>query len=303
MAGPAARAIRQSGKKIPMVLDLHENYPFTVNTYNWTKGFLRRMLSRPWRWKEKEGEYLNYADRIIVLSENYRDELVSGYPSLKSDKFCVMPNVPDIDEMNSYPVDVSKLVFQKRFPLLFYFGIVAERRGIFNALDAFRKMVTNGTDIGFLIIGPVDKHDKTRFNHYLNDEKINKRIIYIPWIDLSELNTYLSVSDICIAPFIKNPQHESGVANKIYDYMLGKKPLVVSDCKPQMELVQKYNCGLAYRNEDELIKAIEALLANKELREQMGTNGYNAIINDLNLVIVKNNLISLYRDINSGINR
>lgn len=301
MAHPAAMAIRKSGSKLPMVLDLHENYAFTVNTYNWTNTFLRRMLSRPWRWKEKEGEYLNYADRIVVLSENFRDELIAAYPSLKREIFCIMPNVPDIDEMNSYPVDISKTKFEKRSPLLLYFGIVAERRGIFRALDAFKKMVDKGTDIGFLVIGPVDKQDNPLFNSYLNDEKIKGRVIYIPWIDISELNTYLALSDICIAPFIKNPQHESGVANKIYDYMLGKKPLVVSDCKPQMELVKKHNCGLIYSNEDELIKAIERLLSNQELREQMGINGYNAVINDLNLGRVKNNLISLYNEIKTRI--
>ena len=75
----------------------------------------------------------------------------------------------------------------------------------------------------FLVIGPVDKKDRERFFSKVNSELLAGRIYYIPWIDLSELNSYLDISDICIAPFHKNPQHESGVANKIFDYMLGKK--------------------------------------------------------------------------------
>jgi hypothetical protein len=39
MSRAACQGIRQSGKKIPLILDLHENYPYAVTTYNWKKGF------------------------------------------------------------------------------------------------------------------------------------------------------------------------------------------------------------------------------------------------------------------------
>ena len=44
MARASHAGIINSGRKIPLILDLHENYPFTVTTYNWTKGFLRRFI-------------------------------------------------------------------------------------------------------------------------------------------------------------------------------------------------------------------------------------------------------------------
>ena len=49
--------LKKAGKKIPLILDLHENYPYTVTTYNWTKGFLRGYISRPQEWQRKEREY------------------------------------------------------------------------------------------------------------------------------------------------------------------------------------------------------------------------------------------------------
>ena len=96
MSKAARDGIRKSGRKIPMILDLHENYPYAVTTYNWTKGFLRKLLSRPFVWQKKEKEYLGYADCIIVLSDDFRDVLTERYPELRNKKFTSFPNVPDI---------------------------------------------------------------------------------------------------------------------------------------------------------------------------------------------------------------
>lgn len=287
--------IRQSGKKVKIVLDLHENFAFAVNTYNWTKGFLRSIITRPGKWQKKEKEYLGYPDKIVVLSDDYRDVLTARYPFLKPENFCVLPNVPDLKKMNSFVPDIDKIPFKKKAPILFYFGVVAERRGIFDALTAFRKIVSGGYDIDFMIIGPVDKKDLHRFNELISSDTLRERVIYIPWIDLSELPAYLEISDICIAPFLKNPQHESGVANKIYDYMLGKKPIIASDCRPQQKLIEKYNCGIVFHNENELYEAIIKLIGDSELRKKMGENGYNAVIKEFNTGKIKENLIRLYR--------
>ncbi len=288
------RGIRKSGKKVRMILDLHENFAYAVTTYNWTKGFLRSIIARPENWIKKEEEYLGYPDKIIVLSEEFRDSLLSIHPHLKQEDFCPLPNVPDVSRMSNFIVDEGKIPFRKKFPILFYFGVVAERRGIFDALIAFEKVITKGYDIDFMIIGPVDKKDVPRFNGKISSPVIKERIIYIPWIDLSELPSYLHISDICIAPFHKNPQHESGVANKIYDYMLGGKPIIASNCKPQQNLLQTYHCGLIFENIPELAKAIIMLLNDKDLRKMMGENGKKAVLQKYNTEVFKGNLIGLY---------
>jgi glycosyltransferase involved in cell wall biosynthesis len=141
MSRAAKKGIRRSGKEIPMILDLHENYPFTVKTYNWTKGFPRKMLSRPEAWKMKEHEYLNYADTIIVLSREFKDVLISEYSDLKNKNFVVFPNVPDLAQPEYTSVKKAENPFQNGFPILFYYGVIAERRGIFDALTVFASIV------------------------------------------------------------------------------------------------------------------------------------------------------------------
>jgi glycosyltransferase involved in cell wall biosynthesis len=286
--------IKKSGRKIPLVLDLHENYPYAVTTYNWTKGFFRNTLSRPLEWQKKEKEYLGYAEKIIVLSDEFRDTLTGLYPELSKEKFTALPNVPDLSRMVPQEDLTMKVHFKKETSVVFYFGVVAERRGIFDTLEVFEQLAKENHPSGFLVIGPVDKKDRERFFSKIESESLRARVKYIPWIDLSELQAYLDISDICIAPFHKNPQHESGVANKIFDYMLGKKPVIASDCGPQKRLIEKYNCGIIYSNSDEMKDAIIKLSADPHLRSEMGENGYRAILDEFNTSNIKKNLLKIY---------
>jgi glycosyltransferase involved in cell wall biosynthesis len=297
MSRAAHRGIAGSGRKIPMVLDLHENYPFAVTTYNWTKGLLRGLFSLPQQWKKKEKEYLEYADRIIVLSEEFRDDLTARYQELDGSRFLVFPNVPGLSDFNERKHVDLKVNIRKIVTVVLYFGVVAERRGIFDALNVFTELASEKHPSVLLIIGPVDKQDSVRFREIINSEILRETVYYIPWIDVTELPAYLEITDICIAPFHKNPQHESGVANKIFDYMLGKKPVIASDCRPQMNLIEKYNCGIVYKDLLGFKNAIEKLASDPDLRSEMGNNGFKAIINENNSGLFKERLTGLFRDI------
>jgi glycosyltransferase involved in cell wall biosynthesis len=295
MARAAYNGIKKTSLKVPMILDLHENYPYTVTTYNWTKGFFRRLISRPEEWKKKEPGYMRCADRIIVLSNDFRDMLLEQYNELAAETFVVLPNVPDLSQPEYKKRGVVLNPFKQEFPVIFYYGVIAERRGIFDALRVFINLVNEDYPVNFLLIGPVDKKDNPLFSQLTGSDLLKGHIHYIPWIESKEFPDYLGICDICIAPFHKNPQHESGVANKIYDYMLGGKPIVASNCKPQQDLIEKHNCGLIFENNTEFHDAIIKLLNDKLLRKELGENGRNAIIREYNTEIVKENLILMYK--------
>jgi glycosyltransferase involved in cell wall biosynthesis len=295
MSRSAYSGITKSGKNVPLILDLHENYAFTVTTYNWTKGYFRSRFSKPEKWLIKEKECLEYADRIIVLSNDFKDVLLNRYNDFSEETFVVLPNVPDLSQPEPEIKKSVKNPFKQNFPILLYYGVIAERRGIFDSLGVFTNLVNENHPVNFLLIGPIDKKDRTRFFELTNQELLTNRVHYIPWIDAADLTLYLEISDICIAPFHKNPQHESGVANKIYDYMLGGKPVIASNCKPQQDLIEKHNCGLIFKNLTEFHDAIVILLNDKPLRERMGENGRKAIMKEYNTEIVKENLINMYK--------
>lgn len=296
MSRAAHLAIRSLKRPLPIVLDLHEHFPEAVKTFDWNRGFLRRLLTRPGRWAVKEGRYLKYASRIIVLSGSFREDLLARHPFLHPEKVFVVPNVPDLETMKSYPVrNLSSIIPARQGPVFFYFGVIATRRGIFRIFDVFKQYLSQGYRGSLLLIGPVDKSDRPRFQELIQDPAIQPHLIYIPWIDLSELPSYMALSDVCLAPFTKDPQHESGIANKIYQYMFGGKALLVSNCKPQEELVQAHACGLSFANDTEFLNGMIWMAEHPEERSQMGRNGYKAVEEVLNAENIREELTAAFR--------
>ena len=292
MSRSAHMAIKSVKREVPLILDLHENFPYAIQSYNWTKGRFRNFISNPKIWLKKEAEYLSYASKLIVLSESFKQDLLQRYEFLDKNNIISFPNVIDMRRFEKYKVD-PKVEKSKKVTLM-YFGGVAERRGIFDTIEVFNKGLDRKLNIELLIIGPLDKADKKRFLDEINSRKPIDNIKYIPWIDISELVTYMDISDILLSPLLKNEQHESGVANKIFQYMYAGKPIIVSDCKPQKELVESFNCGLSYSTKEEYLDCITILVEDKELREKLGANGYHKLYEKYDSKEYENILVSLY---------
>lgn len=295
MAKSAGLAVKKIERDIPLILDLHENYPYAVQAYNWTKGILRSLLAQPKTWLKKEKEYLSYATKFIVLSEDYKRDLLQRYSFLKRDNIIIFPNVIDLRTFEQYTI--NKAIEKNTNISFLYFGAVAERRGIFDTIQVFEKALEQKHNLELIIIGPIDKIDKEKFIKAIANPKVKTHIKYIPWIDISELPTYLYISDICLSPIHKNKQHESGVANKIFQYMYGERPIIVSNCKPQKNLIEQFNCGLSYATHTEYLECMLKLATDQNLREKMGKNGKQELYKNYDNQEFKNVLLNLYRSI------
>lgn len=286
MAHSAKYGIAKSKRDIPFTLDLHENYPTAVKSYNWTKGFIRSKLAKVEKWTKLEGPYLKMANHIIVLSEDFKLSLSKKY-NLNLAKFFIIPNVPELDSMSAkseekIPEHIQNFKNEGDI-IFFYFGVIGQRRGIFETLEAFQKVVQQNAKCKLLLIGPIDAADKESFHHLSSGLIKAGKMLYEPWINLSDLPLYLNFVDVGLAPFIKNPQHESGIANKIFQYMFGEIPILASNCKPQQDLLTKENAGLIFSNPKEQEKLILKTAQDENLRKIMGQNGLKAVKEKYNI--------------------
>ncbi len=295
MSKAAYLATKKINNNIPLILDLHENFPQAIQAYNWTKGFFRNFISNPKAWIKKEKQYLGYASKLVVLSKSFKQDLSERYSFINKKNIVVFPNVIDLSRFEKYEVN-PKIKKSGRITLM-YFGVVAERRGVFETLQVFEKGLKNNLNIDLLIIGPVDKIDRKRFFKEINKPILKDYIKYIPWISLSELVTYMHISDIFLSPLVKNKQHESGVANKIFQYMYGAKPIIVSDCKPQKDLVEAFDCGVSYSTQKEFLEHLKKLVENKGLRDKMGANGFRKLYEEYDNKNYEKIFLTLYNGI------
>ena len=286
------------GKNMPFIVDLHENYPSSVVSYNWSRKFPLNFILSKSVWKKREKQIFSAARGIITLSNYFADLLSKEYEALCLDKrFCVYPNVPSINDLENMISDKEIYHGEKRFTL-FYYGVVAERRGIFECFEALKRLQKDLPQIHLLVVGPVDNADKNRFENYKAD--LRSSVTHIPWVKFSDFASLVKEVDIGISPIKKNEQHESGVANKIFQYMYFKKPLIVSNCRPQEEIVEKAKCGYVYESgniSDFCDKIIQAYRERASFAD-MGNNGNTAVKKKYNTVIAGKSLVGFYDRIN-----
>lgn len=283
MAKPSKNAINKSGIPIPLTLDLHENYPYAINSYQWATKGIRKYIVSPKKWHKKEAKYLKLADNIVVLSKPFKKDLQAKYTFLQNTPFFVHPNMPDLESFENFEANDFKVDFSSNKPTLFYFGVVAKRRGIIDLLNWLIKILEDGLSFHTLIIGPTDKADSQEFQALLSNSILKDKITYIAWADVKYLPAYLNKIDVGLAPFEVNPQHDSGVANKLYQYMYGEIPILATACKAQKKLIEDANCGIIYNSFEEFKAAIQKLVTNITYRKELGANG-------------KKNLLKLYSE-------
>ena len=86
---------------------------------------------------------------------------------------------------------------------------------------------------------------------------------------------------------------------KMFEYMSAGIPVVSSDFPLWKEIVEGNNCGLTVDPKDpkEISGAIEKLLSNDKLAEEMGQNGKKAIFEKYNWGIEEKKLLNIYKKI------
>ena len=278
---------------IPLIIDLHENYPEAVIDYQWTNHWLKKIIARPQKWTKKEPRLLSLADKIVVTNEVYKDILLSKYSFLNAENVFIYENVPDLKLYESFLIEKDILnLHSKDTCIIFHFGVISEKRGVSTILEAVKSLRIKYPNIHLLLIGPVVKAELPIFEPLLKEEYIT----YYPWKDISTLPSYVTASHICISALQKTKHHESCFANKIFQYLLYAKPLIVSDVRPHKEFVEKYNCGVVYKagDPDDLSQKIENLLNDPIKAKELGENGKYIVERKYNTEYFGKNLLSLY---------
>lgn len=264
MIAPVHKARSRHHKDLSFIIDLHEHYPAAVESYSWAQGLIRRQLCRPWIWYEREIKDLQYPDLCITLSDSFSERL-SHLTKRPLDDFFSFPNITPIPELLDFN---PELPFAESDIVFMYYGAIADRRGIFDLFDAFLGIQDSENRAKLLLIGPVDKSDSNRFNDYLIHPKLADKVHYIPWIESKYWRNYAEVSHFCLAPFHVNPQHNSGVANKIFQYIQAGKFIIASNCKPQKQLIDQFDCGIIYETPAQFIEVMNDCIQNTDKYEQ-----------------------------------
>lgn len=294
----AARSVFRVNKELnlPVVLDLHENRPEIMKYYPYVTKGLGRLLINPSRWKKFEYKYIKKASKVIVVTDEAKEHYLHNIP-IQPEKVTVVPNFVRPDFYTDFESDhdiISK--YKDRFVII-YIGDTGLRRGLETVINSLDILIQEIPNILLLFIGKSKTdsvlHELVEINNWGN------YVEFTGWQDKSLFQSYLVSSHIGICPIHRNIHHDTTYANKLFQYMAFGKPVVVSNCIAQQNLVNKYRCGLVFQDRDvkDFSDKILTLYKDKDYYKELSENSLKAVKTSLNWEISGKGLVKLYDEL------
>jgi len=280
-------------RNIPAVLDLHENRPEIMKYYGFVNSLLGKLLIYPLVWKKFEYNYIHKANRVVVVTQEAKDYYVKE-TQVDKDKIHVVPNTVRKEFYTDYNLKneiVNK--YAKNFVVL-YLGDTGSRRGLETIIESLPHLVKIIPQIRFVIVGRSDNDSSLK--QLVTSLRVEEYVDFVGWVDVSLFPSYILSSTLGVCPIHQNIHHNTTYANKIFQSLAFGKPVVVSDCEAQMNIVNKFHVGLVFKDRDakDFANKIVKLYNDRELYKTFAQNGEKVIRKVLNWEKNKRILSDIY---------
>ncbi len=285
---------------LPVVADMHENYPEMVTEMAYANTIPGKVLINKKKWFEKEKEWLNQVDRIIVVVREMQDRLEATLSAKKS--YSIVPNTLNITTFSASQKESSEKMsgLNGRF-VITYFGGLDSVRGIETLIEAANLLRNKIKTLKVLIVGSGSLLDTYRKKS--NEQGLMDIIQFEGWQDPAYLGTYMKYTTCCIIPHLKSPQTDNSSPNKLFIYMMFKKAIIASNCMSVEKIITDANCGLIFEsgNAKALSEKILQLYHDPALLDALGENGYNALLEKYEWEKTSLPLVELYKNLKEEI--
>jgi glycosyltransferase involved in cell wall biosynthesis len=209
-------------------------------------------------WRKRLRCFFERADIVICLSQTWSDAIGDLFPKSKR---VVVPNgilLPD------------KARIQKKSSLqtqIAFLGLVGPRKGVFDLLIVFERLVVEGYDI-LLCIGGNGEIDKLK--DHISSPILKDRVQYLGWINDDQKDRLLVDSDIFILP-----SYGEGMPVSILEAMAYGLAVISTPVGGIPELVDDSTTGYLVGPGDleHLYQKLKILIEQQELRVKMGRIG------------------------------
>jgi glycosyltransferase involved in cell wall biosynthesis len=266
--------------RIPVILDMAENYPAMLqDRLHFTPSVLiSRLVRHPVPARLVERLSVALVDHIIVVVEESRERLIrAGIPS---DQLTVVSNTPRL-EQSKCPDSHQGMSLSSEGIHLVYLGNLDGSRGLDVVVRAVRYLKDSGPRVKVTIIG--DGPSIQHLRALTSELNVADHVVIAGWLPFSEVQAIMASAHIGLIPHYSTAAWNSTIPNKLFDYMLLGLPVIVSDTRPTMRIVQAENCGEVFRDRDpsDLAHCISTL-KDHQVRTSKGLNGRRAIFRTYN---------------------
>jgi len=283
LVSTALSAVRGLG--IPVVADLHENYPEAVREHEGLRGRGLRAAVKGYlydypRWTRQEGEACARADRVIAVVEEMKDRLIRQH-GLDPGKIVVVTNTEQMTFVDQAEVDLEIVRRYEDTFLLLYIGSYGPHRGLETVIDGAALLRKSIPNLRVAIVGKGNPKFDEQLKILIDGRSMADIVDLVGWQPFSKVYSYMKAATVGLVPHHRNEQTDNTIPHKLFQLMMTGTPLLVSSCRPLARVVEATGAGRVFEAsdaEDFAEKTLSLYLDNKA-RAAMAERGRSATLN------------------------
>jgi glycosyltransferase involved in cell wall biosynthesis len=273
-----------------VVYDTQEDFAAMMLTKNYLPPRFRGLMSKAVHLAERLAA--NLFDGFMTADSGTMRALAHSGKSKKL-VFYNLPNLEFFAHLKPVP---------KRFDVV-YRGGLSERAGTFVLLEALQTLRKRGILARALLFGYTDDQAvRSTILERVNRMNLTTQVFLHGRVPHAEMADTLSQARISVSPLMAIPKFMHNIPVKVFESWACGLPVISSDLPPIRPFFRDGEFGLLFPPGDSqaLAAAIEELLKNPSLAEQMGRAGRKAVFERCNNKREIQKLISFYARVLGG---
>lgn len=276
-----ALILKRKGKKV--IFDSHEAYYLQIQQKKYIPFLFRNIISKAYRLFEKI--ILKQIDAVICPGTIMGKNIFKPFAR----KTVFIDNLPKLEDIKRNLGCLSK-DDKKNFREICYVGSLSKERGTTNlVLAAYRANA---------VLYLAGKFSSQEYESELKKMNEYKCVKYLGYLDKKEIYKLYNKVSIGMCTLLGVGQYNKGdnLPTKVYEYMLGGLPVILSDFPYNRKMVEKFDFGIVVNPEciKEITNKINLLLEDSKMRKRMAENGRNLVLEKLNWKEEEKKLLNLY---------
>ncbi|RBP04723.1 glycosyltransferase family 4 protein [Rossellomorea aquimaris] len=253
---------------IPVVIDIRDLWPEIYGELvpEWGKTLIQPYIKYS---KRKLTATLSNSTSLIAVTQKflkYGQSLINNEKSENDKVFYT--SYPPMDSTGEKTININWLdskISRTDFIVTFMgnFG----KQFVLDPIIETAEMLKEYKNIKFVLCGNGENLERIKI-----DARNLPNVLLPGWIEKREISSLLSLSSVGIAPYRNSINFTHNIPNKFGEYLSFSLPILLGVNGSMAELANEYDCGMLYKDSNDLKDIILKLYDNENLKLAMSQN-------------------------------
>ncbi|HXM23194.1 MAG TPA: glycosyltransferase family 4 protein [Terriglobales bacterium] len=261
-------------KGVPFVFEVRDLWPESLAAVGVgsSNSVLHRSLA-------KIAEFLyRSCERLVVVTPAFKEYLVEHW-RLPEDKIFVVENGVETSLFSRLTPNIAlrhELGAEEKF-VVSYIGTMGNAHGLETLLEAAALLRERAPKVLFLLVG--EGAEKDRILSLARSRGLTN-VRFVDQQPREKIPGYISASDACLVLLKRNELFKTVLPTKMLEFMSCARPVILGVDGHARTVMEQANGGIFIQPEDsaELAEAVIRLAADSTLRESLGRNGRQHVL-------------------------